>query len=86
MLWFEPRDAADLASKLEDLERDYDRHKARAAAQVSSLRPRLWSDVATEYLELMLNPGAGVGRAPSPEGEHATGRASSTDRRSGVLR
>jgi hypothetical protein len=49
VLWFAPRDPAALASRLAELERDYPRHKARAVAQVATLRRRSWSDVASEY-------------------------------------
>lgn len=48
VVWFNPRDAMDLARKLRTLQAGYDTYKARAVAQVTLLR-RTWTDVADEY-------------------------------------
>lgn len=53
VLWFDAGSAADLASKLEDLETNYPHYKARAVAQSGSLRMRTWADVAADYREIL---------------------------------
>ena len=53
VLWFDPRDAAALARALQELERDYAAHKARAVRQVQTMRRRAWADVADEYWTIL---------------------------------
>jgi glycosyltransferase involved in cell wall biosynthesis len=53
VLWFDPKDPADLAARLGELESDYAGHKSLAVSQVRSLNRREWRDVATEYLAFM---------------------------------
>jgi len=52
VLWFDPRDPADLARRLRELERDYANVRALAQQQRDSLRVRRWDDVAGEYMGL----------------------------------
>ena len=71
VLWFAPRDPAALASRLAELEGDYPQQKARAVAQVATLRRRSWSDVASEYRDVF----AAVAPAAPPAGATAARRA-----------
>jgi glycosyltransferase involved in cell wall biosynthesis len=57
VLWFDPRDPADLAARLAELESEYPRHRALALSQVGSLNRRDWRDVAAEYLAFMFPDG-----------------------------
>jgi glycosyltransferase involved in cell wall biosynthesis len=52
-LWFDPKNPADLAARLAELESDYPRHKELAVSQVRLLNRRDWRDVAAEYLAFM---------------------------------
>lgn len=58
VLWFDPRDPDSLASALGELERAYEQHRARALAQVKSMRSRTWKDVASDYARIMGLPAA----------------------------
>ncbi|GAO03158.1 glycosyltransferase [Anaeromyxobacter sp. PSR-1] len=53
ILWFDPRDPADLAAKLAELEAGYAEYRLRAERQARSLRLRTWADVAGDYARLM---------------------------------
>jgi glycosyltransferase involved in cell wall biosynthesis len=53
VLWFDPHDPGSLARTLLELESDYPRLRAKAAAQTKTLRTRRWADVADDYAELM---------------------------------
>jgi glycosyltransferase involved in cell wall biosynthesis len=53
VLWFNPRDPADLARALTQLEGDYQRYKMRAVDQIAGLRPRSWSDIAADHWRLL---------------------------------
>ena len=53
LMWFDPRDPADLARQLAELEAGYPEHRARAQRQVKSLAARSWDDVARDYARLM---------------------------------
>jgi glycosyltransferase involved in cell wall biosynthesis len=52
VFWFDPRNPADLAMRIDELAARYDHFRARAAAEAQSLVVRTWNDVATEYLAL----------------------------------
>jgi glycosyltransferase involved in cell wall biosynthesis len=52
VLWFDPRDPAQLAARLAELEADYPALRDRARAQAATLRPRSWDHVADEYWTL----------------------------------
>jgi glycosyltransferase involved in cell wall biosynthesis len=56
VLWFDARNPADLKARLEELDREYPRLKARALAQVPRLRVRGWREVALEYASVMRLP------------------------------
>jgi glycosyltransferase involved in cell wall biosynthesis len=53
VLWFDPRDPADLTAKLEDLADHYPEHRERARTQARTLRLRSWEDVAQDYGRLL---------------------------------
>ncbi|MFY3742680.1 glycosyltransferase [Anaeromyxobacter sp. Red801] len=53
VLWFNPRDPADLAARLAELEAGYPEYRRRAEAQAKTLRLRTWDDVAAEYARLL---------------------------------
>jgi len=53
VMWFDPRDPSDLATKLRLLEEQYDQHRTRALGQMKTLRRRTWSEVADKYWEVM---------------------------------
>jgi glycosyltransferase involved in cell wall biosynthesis len=58
VLWFDPREPGSLARALDELEGGYERHRARALAQVSTMRSRTWKDVASDYGRIMGLPAA----------------------------
>jgi glycosyltransferase involved in cell wall biosynthesis len=49
VLWIDPRDPAQLAARLHELDADYARYKALAREQISRLQHRSWGEVAEEY-------------------------------------
>jgi glycosyltransferase involved in cell wall biosynthesis len=53
VILFNPRDPADLAAKLADLERNYAFHKREAVRQIAGLKERSWKEVAADYLNLI---------------------------------
>ncbi|ABC82827.1 glycosyl transferase, group 1 [Anaeromyxobacter dehalogenans 2CP-C] len=53
VLWFDPRDPADLAAKLAELEARYPEYRGRAERQAKTLRLRTWDDVAAGYARLL---------------------------------
>lgn len=52
VLWFSPRNPGDLSRALEELSTRYETWRAKAQAQVQTLRRRTWQDVADEYWAL----------------------------------
>ncbi|HET8567523.1 MAG TPA: glycosyltransferase [Candidatus Limnocylindria bacterium] len=52
-IWFDARDATDLARKLAELEGGYDEHRQAAREQAPRLLQRSWDDVALEYATVM---------------------------------
>jgi glycosyltransferase involved in cell wall biosynthesis len=54
VMWFDPRDPMNLASRLRELEGDYAAIKADAEAMAPKLRRRSWADVAGEYWRLFM--------------------------------
>jgi glycosyltransferase involved in cell wall biosynthesis len=54
VLWFDPDDYLDLASKLEELQANYAAYKTRAKEQVHLLRRWTWRDVADRYWSTFL--------------------------------
>jgi glycosyltransferase involved in cell wall biosynthesis len=63
VLWFNPREPSSLARALVELEGAYEHHRARALAQVATMRSRTWEDVASDYARIMGLPAAEGGRA-----------------------
>ena len=53
VIWFDPNDKYDLASKLEYLNANYAAMKVRAERQRGHLVQRSWKDVANEYLSII---------------------------------
>jgi len=53
VLWFDPHDPRDLASRLHDLEENYEHYKAQAVEQVNGLHVNSWKDVAASYWRIM---------------------------------
>lgn len=49
VMWFDPRSSQDLADKLNDLQRHYQKRRSQATAQVANLYRRSWTDVAEDY-------------------------------------
>ena len=54
VLFFNPRDASDLAEKLDDLETNYTYYKNRALDQIRNLKVRSWKEIASDYLRLLV--------------------------------